>query len=149
MLPLKAAKAKLAKKQNLLEKAKEELRKAEALVVKAEQEVKFAEQEVKLSEQECETAELKVGNGIKRNGNLTIQASNKFNVSCLLKTFLPSLYLERVLNHVPLRGHFRHLTRMIINLIHDKKIQKLCFLVCTLIPRIIFFLIFKIKEDRD
>ena len=59
MLPLKAAKVKLAKKQKLLEKAKEKLRKAEALVLKAEQEVKSAEKEYA-------AAELQVENGNKR-----------------------------------------------------------------------------------
>ena len=71
-----------------------------------------------------------------------LQFSIQINLMCcLLKTFMLSLYFERVLNHVPLRGHFRHLTRMIINLRHDKKIQKLCVLVWTLILEIVSSLI--------
>ena len=67
-----------------------------------------------------------------------LQFSIQINLMCcLLKTFMLSLYFERALNHVPLRGHFRHLTRMIINLRHDKKIQKLCVLALTLILEIV------------
>ena len=45
---IKAAKEKLAEKQNLLKSAKKKLREAEALVSKAEEEVKSAEQEYDL-----------------------------------------------------------------------------------------------------
>ena len=49
---LKAAKAKLTEKQNLVEEAKEKLRKAKDLVFRAEQEVTSAEQDFKAAKME-------------------------------------------------------------------------------------------------